>query len=62
MKLLTDSEKWRLAVFLKRITFNMAYEVADSDTHENMKAQAYRTIAVVDKVRNALADQGFAPR
>jgi hypothetical protein len=40
----------------------MAYECADSDTHEKMKEQAYRTLAVLEKVQNELAKQGFAPR
>jgi hypothetical protein len=42
MKFLTDTEKYQFAVFLKRLTFDMAYECADSDTHEKMKEQAYR--------------------
>ena len=62
MNYLNDNEKWRLSVFLKRLDFNTVYECADSDTHENMKAQAYRTLAVVEKVQNELALLGFAPR
>jgi hypothetical protein len=62
MNFLTDSEKNQLAVFLKRLTFDMAYDCADCNTHENMNAQAYRTLAVLEKVQNELAKQGFAPR
>jgi hypothetical protein len=62
MKFLTDTEKYQFAVFLKRLSFDAAYECADSDTHEKMKEQAYRTLAVLEKVQNELAKQGFAPR
>lgn len=62
MGFLNDEEKYQLAVFLKRLTFETAYECADCDAHEKMKAQAYRTLEVVEKVQNELADQGFAPR
>jgi hypothetical protein len=54
MKFLNDAEKYQLAVFLKRLTFNMVYECADSDTHEKMKEQSYRTLAVLEKVQNEL--------
>jgi hypothetical protein len=55
MDFLNDAEKYQLAVFLKRLTFGMAYECADSDTHEKMKEQAYRTLAVLEKVQKELA-------
>ncbi|MDR0441846.1 MAG: hypothetical protein LBH44_00390 [Treponema sp.] len=62
MDFLDDKEKYRLAVFLKRLTFNMAYEVADCGTHEEMKEYAYCTLDVVEKVQKELAAEGFAPR
>jgi hypothetical protein len=62
MNFLTDDEKYRLAVFLKRINFNMAYECSDCDTHEEMKAQAYRTLEIVGKVQTELSRMGFSPR
>jgi hypothetical protein len=62
MDFLNDAEKNQLSVFLKRLSFNMAYECADSDTHEKMKEQAYRTLAVLEKVQNELSKMGFSPR
>jgi hypothetical protein len=62
IEFLDKSEKYQLAVFLKRVSFGTAYECADCDTHEKMKSQAYRTLALLEKVQNELADMGFAPR
>ena len=62
MNFLNNMEKHILAIFLKRITFDMAYECAGCGSREEMKADAYRTLAVVEKVQNELAAQGFAPR
>lgn len=62
METLTDNEKYLLALFLKRLTFNMVYEVADHDTHENMKVMAYSYLEVIEKLQEELRKQGFAPR
>jgi hypothetical protein len=59
---LTDNEKWELAVYFKRLTFNDIYEHTDQDTKENQKAQAYRIFAAIAKLQKGLADQGINPR
>ena len=59
---LTDREKWELAVFFKRLTFNDVLEHADPDTKENEYAQVYRVIGAIGKLQKELADQGYNPR
>jgi len=62
MNELTDGEKWELAVYFKRLTFNDVYEHTDQDSVDNQKAQAYRILAAIGKLQKELADQGFNPR
>jgi hypothetical protein len=53
---LTDAEALALAQFLKRVGFNDYRELAvDRD-------EAYTMIDAGEKVRQALAEQGYAPR
>lgn len=53
---LSGIEAWDLAQFLKRVGFDQFY-VNAQDTDE-----AYRMMFAAKKVRNALAEVGFAPR
>jgi hypothetical protein len=53
---LTEQEAEDFAQFLKRATFSDYREKAESE------AIAYRMQGVGEKVRQALADQGFSPR
>ncbi|MCL2832115.1 MAG: hypothetical protein FWD78_03000 [Treponema sp.] len=62
MNFLNKNEKYLLALFFKRLTFDDAYRASDADTHENQKAMAYRILDVVEKVQKELAYQGYAPR
>jgi hypothetical protein len=62
MNELTDNEKWELAVFFKRLTFNDVLEHVDQDTRENEKAQAYRILDAIVKLQKELAAQGYNPR
>jgi hypothetical protein len=59
---LTDGEKYELALFFKRLTYNDVYEHTDVDTKENQKAQAYRILDTIAKLQKELADHGFNPR
>jgi hypothetical protein len=59
MDFLNDDEKYLLAVYFKRMTYDNALEASDGGDDKNM---AYRILEVVGKVQRALADQGFAPR
>ena len=56
MNFLNDKEKYLLALYLKRMTFDDAYELAQD------KDEAYAILAVVEQVQKELADLGFAPR
>jgi len=62
MDFLNDSEKYLLALYLKRITFNDALGLVDCGTKEEEKARAYRCLEIIEKVQKELASQGFAPR
>ena len=62
MNELTDNEKWELAVYFKRLTFNDVYEHTDADTKDNQKAQTYRILEAIAKLQKGLADQGYNPR
>ena len=54
--LLSESEAWDLAQFLKRVGFDQFYVNAqDSD-------EAYRMMFAAEKVRKALAEAGYSPR
>ena len=59
---LTNGEKYMLAQYLKRLCFEQVYVQAEGDTKEQMKDYTYRMIDVLEKVRGALAEEGFAPR
>ncbi|WP_347988683.1 hypothetical protein [Methylomonas sp. AM2-LC] len=54
--LLTDQEVWDLAQYFKRTGF--------SDYRSNAvdEAEAYRMLSAGEKIRNALAELGYAPR
>jgi len=62
MDYLTGKENRLLALYLKRMTYEDALRRCDQDTPENMKGQAYEILAAVEKVRERLASEGFAPR
>ena len=53
---LTEAQAWELAQFLKRICFSDYRGCATSD------AEAYYMRDAGERVRSALADQGYAPR
>lgn len=53
---MTDHEAWCLAQFLKRVGFG---EVRVNAEDEN---QAYVMIDAMEKVRESLAEAGYAPR
>ncbi len=53
---LTESEAWDLAQFLKRVGFDQ-FNVNAQDEDE-----AYRMMFAAEKVRKALAEEGYAPR
>ena len=59
---LTDREKWELAVFFKRLTFNDVLEHADPGTKENEYAQVYTVLEAIRKLQKELANQGYNPR
>ena len=54
--LLTDQEAWDLAQFFKRTGFSDYRSNAVDD------AEAYRMLYAGEKIRNALAKLGYAPR
>jgi hypothetical protein len=63
VKFLTDEEKYLLALYFKRMTFDDAYRRSDAfDSKVEQKAMAYRILAVVEKVQKELVGMGFAPR
>jgi hypothetical protein len=53
---LTDAQAWQLAQFLKRACFSDYRGHATSDT------EAYQMIDAGERIRRALAEQGYAPR
>jgi hypothetical protein len=53
---LTDAEAWQFAQFLKRACFS------DYRSHATSEAEAYQMIDAGDRIRRALANQGYAPR
>jgi hypothetical protein len=53
---LTDVQAWEFAQFLKRACFS------DYRGHATSNAEAYRMIDAGERIRRALADQGYAPR
>lgn len=53
---LTDEQAWQFAQFLKRVSFR---EYRDNAT---CNEEAYRMIEAGGRIRDALAEQGYAPR
>jgi hypothetical protein len=53
---LTETEAWELAQFLKRVCFS------DYRSHATSDDEAYHMIDAGERIRSALADQGYAPR
>jgi hypothetical protein len=53
---LTDVEAWQFAQFLKRACFS------DYRNHATSEAEAYQMINAGERIRRALANQGYAPR
>jgi hypothetical protein len=54
--ILTDTQAWQFAQFLKRACFSDYRGHATSDT------EAYHMINAGEHIRRALAEQGYAPR
>jgi hypothetical protein len=54
--ILTDTQAWQFAQFLKRACFGDYRGHATSDT------EAYHMINAGEHIRRALAEQGYAPR
>jgi hypothetical protein len=54
--ILTDTQAWQFAQFLKRACFS------DYRDHATSEAEAYHMIDAGEQIRRALADQGYAPR
>jgi len=53
---LTDTQAWDFAQFLKRVCFSEYRNNATSDD------EAYRMRDAGEQIRSALAEQGYAPR
>jgi hypothetical protein len=53
---LTENQAWELAQFLKRACFS------DYRGHATSDEEAYHMIDAGERIRSALADQGYAPR
>ncbi len=54
--LLSESEAWDLAQFLKRVGFDQFFVNAQDED------EAYRMMFAAEKVRKALAEAGYSPR
>jgi hypothetical protein len=54
--ILTDAQAWQLAQFLKRVCFS------DYRGHATSDDEAYHMVDAGERVRSALAKQGYAPR
>jgi hypothetical protein len=54
--ILTDTQAWQFAQFLKRACFS------DYRGHATSEAEAYHMINAGEHIRRALAEQGYAPR
>jgi hypothetical protein len=52
---LTDEQAWELAQFLKRVYYS------DYRQHTTGEAEAYRMVEAGERIRRALAEQGYAP-
>ncbi len=53
---LTENQAWEFAQFFKRVCFSDYRNCATSD------AEAYHMLDAGERVRSALAEQGYAPR
>jgi hypothetical protein len=53
---LTDAQAWQLAQFLKRAC------LSDYRGHATSEAEAYQMIDAGERIRRALATQGYEPR
>jgi hypothetical protein len=56
---LTGNEKRELAVFFKRLSFNLVLETTDRGADNG---QAYRILGIIVTLQKELADQGYNPR
>ncbi len=54
--LLSETEAWDLAQFLKRVGFDQFFVNAQDED------EAYRMMFAAEKVRKALAEAGYSPR
>ena len=59
---LTPGERMMLAQYLKRLTFEQVYMQRGCGTVEEEKENTYRILAMLDKVQDELAGEGYAPR
>jgi hypothetical protein len=63
MSFLTNDEKWLLALYFKRMTFDDVLSHANCGIpYEEQKEWAYEVLGVVEKVQKELANEGIAPR
>jgi hypothetical protein len=53
---LTDAQAWEFAQFLKRVCYS------DYRAHATSEAEAYRMVEAGERIREALAKAGYAPR
>jgi hypothetical protein len=53
---LTDEQAWEYAQFLKRVCFS------DYRSHTTSDEEAYQMVNAGERLRRALAEQGYAPR
>jgi uncharacterized cupin superfamily protein len=54
--ILTGAQAWQFAQFLKRVCFS------DYRSHATSDEEAYQMVNAGERIRRALADQGYAPR
>jgi len=54
--ILTETQAWLFAQFLKRACFS------DYRSHATSEAEAYHMIEAGEQIRRALAEHGYAPR
>jgi hypothetical protein len=53
---LTDAQAWEYAQFLKRVCFS------DYRSHATSDDEAHEMVNAGERIRSALAEQGYAPR
>lgn len=54
--ILTDSQAWEFSKFMKRISFS------DYRNNATSNEAAYEMVAAGERIREALAQQGYSPR